>query len=202
MLAPAVLRAQAIPATSRLLVGELAIEVAAADSSRVRLAVADAARTVVLVVLARDAKRFADSVASVTRARRRARRVPQEWRVTLEEPGVTVGSFSFTRRDDETGSTWRLFAADKDFDEVRGSVNPEDVQAVMAAVRRHAQALLPPPAPKRRSTRQSPRPDSTIRRNWSLARSPSSFDGSNSSPSSTWRSDSRASPRRSLARAR
>lgn len=129
------------------------------------MAMADAQRTVVLVVLAKDARHFADSIFAVTRARRRSRRVPQEWRVTLDEPGVTAGALTFTRRDGEAGTTWSLFAADKDFEEVRTTAEAGDVTAVAGALRRQALALLPPPAAKPRRPRQRPVPGSTIRRN-------------------------------------
>lgn len=157
-------RSQADPVTTRLLLGEAALELSPTDSQAIRIALADSARTIILTVLARDARRWSDSLTLVVRLRPRSRRVPQEWRVILEEPGLEAGSMSVTRRDGETGSAWSLFVADKDFQSVRIPLEPDEVRALVAAMRRNVAAVLPPAARKKRAQR-IPAGVPSIRRN-------------------------------------
>ena len=76
---------------SRLLLGDAALEIRTTEDGRLQLALADSDKVLVLTVFARDAKRWADSVALVLRARPATARVPREWTVILEEPGLAAG---------------------------------------------------------------------------------------------------------------
>ena len=146
------------------MVGDAAIEIRIAEDGQLRLALADSDRVIVLTVLPRDAKRWADSVDLVVRAKSHSRRVPKEWIVMLEEPGLQAGSLTLTRRDGEAGSRWSLYAADKSFDEIRLGIAPGEARALLAAVRRGVNALLPPPKSRSRKRPRRPvRPTSTHR---------------------------------------
>ena len=145
------------------MVGDAAIEVRVAEDGQLRLAVADADKVLVLTVRASDAKRWADSVALVVRAKAPSRRVSKEWRVMLEEPGLQAGSMTLTRRDGEVGSRWSLYLADKEFEEIRVGISPDEARALLAAVQRSVNVVLPPtPKSPGKSPRHHPvRPKST-----------------------------------------
>ncbi|MEP7346624.1 MAG: hypothetical protein ABI877_15240, partial [Gemmatimonadaceae bacterium] len=151
---PAIASAQ-VSATdaSRLMVGDAAIEIRTAEDGQLRVAVADSEKVLVLSVLSRDAKRWADSVALVLGARSASKRAPKEWTVILEEPGLQAGSLILTRRDNEAGTRWSLFVTDREFEEIRIGVAVGEVRALVAALRRRLNAAI---APSTKRPRKAP----------------------------------------------
>jgi len=165
--APHVASSQAAtPTSSRLLLGEAALEIRTGEPGQLQVAIADSTRVLAITVLARDAKRWADSVSLVLRRKVALRRAPREWVVLLEEPGIQAGSLSLTRRDGESGSTWSLFLADRDFEEIRLVLSATEVRAVLAAMQHRTQAALaaiglpPKRSPRKRPPVPTPKPRS------------------------------------------
>jgi hypothetical protein len=132
------------PSASRLMVGDAAIEIRDAPDAQLRVAVADSDKVLVITVLARDARRWGDSVSKILRAKAPSRRVPKEWTAILEEPGLQSGSMSVTRRDGQAGTQWSLYVANRDFDEIRIGMDAGEVRGLVAAIRRRAAAASPP----------------------------------------------------------
>lgn len=145
---------------ARLFVGGDALEIVLLDDRRLRVAVADSARTLILTVLPRDVRRWSDSVSRILVTRRRVRRFPQQWSATLSEPGIEAGSMTMTRRDSDAGSTWSLFVSDSRFMQTRVILDAGEAKAIRSAFRRAADVAAPPP-PRRRRSPQRP----SIRRN-------------------------------------
>ena len=138
-----------------------ALEIRATEDGQLQVALADSERVLILTLVARDAKRWADSVALVLRARTISKRVPKEWTVMVEEPGLQAGSLILTRRDGEVGSRWTLSVADREFDQIRMTVDPGEVRALLAAMRRQVDAAVRP-VPGRAKQRQRARVPSSI----------------------------------------
>lgn len=155
--APQVASPQATtPPSSRLLIGDAAIEIRSAEAGELHVAIADSERVLAITVLARDAKRWADSASLVLRVKASSRRTLREWTVLLEEPGIQAGSLSLTRRDGDAGTKWSLYLADREFEEIRLVLTPTEVRGVLAAMQRRAQAALPAPATPSRRPRKRP----------------------------------------------
>ncbi|MBV6522324.1 MAG: hypothetical protein MNPFHGCM_02472 [Gemmatimonadaceae bacterium] len=126
--------------TSRLLLGDVAVEIRPASDDRLTFAIADSVRSLVLTVLARDARRWSDSAAILLRPMRRSRRSDADRTVVLEEPGIEAGSISLTRRVTDAGAQWSLFVADRTFETIRVALEITDVRAVVSAMRHRSGA--------------------------------------------------------------
>jgi len=141
------------PRPIRTLLGDVALILRAEGPRSLRIAVAGPSRTLSLLVLNSDARRWADSAAALlapqrppsAKAKRTARDGVQRSRAILEEPGVGAGSFMLTRVDSAGVRRFLLFADDSALMGIRQPLAVEEARLLVRLVRRAAT-----PAPPRR----------------------------------------------------
>jgi hypothetical protein len=132
--------------TGRLLFGEVAFEIRTTSDLMVRVGAADRARTITLLFLARDVKRWSDSASRLlTAGPRRASLGAVKSTATLDEPGIESGALTLTRTREGKEERWSLYVADRDFEGVRASIERDDVRALIGQLRRAAASVLPQP---------------------------------------------------------
>lgn len=150
----------AAPRAVRTLLGDVALILRAEGPASLRIGVAGAARSMTLLVLTRDARRWADSASVLlapqrspsVRATRTARDGVQRSRVILEEPGVGAGSFMLTRVDSAGIRRFLLFADDSALSGIRQPLEIEEAKLLVRLVRRAATPSRPPRPPARKGT--------------------------------------------------
>ena len=138
--------------TGRLLFGEVALEIRTTSDLMIRVGAADGTRTITLQLLARDVKRWADSASRLLAARpRRPSLSKEKWTATLDEPGIEAGALTLTKTREGKEVRWSVYVADRDFDGVGASVEPDEVRALIGQLRRASASVLPRP---KKSTRR------------------------------------------------
>lgn len=155
------------------LFGDVALDFRFPGDGVLAIGAADAVHAFTIQVLARDARRWADSASRLlarrttpARAagkgkRRGAELPPRRWRAILEEPGVGGGSLVLARVDSAGRSYWTLFAADTELSRVRQALEASEARTLVGLVRRAAVAASPPP---RARPRAKPRPRTPAKR--------------------------------------
>jgi len=132
--------------TGRLLFGELAFEIRTTSDLMVRVGAADHARTITLLFLARDVKRWSDSASRLLAAgSRRPSSADAKWTATLDEPGIEAGALTLTKTRAAKEERWSLYVADRDFEGVRADIERDEVRALIGQLRRAAASVLPQP---------------------------------------------------------
>lgn len=133
----------------RQMYGDVAVEAREAPGGALRLGVTDGKKTVTLVLMARDVRRWADSATRVLAARKRARDSTARWQAVAEGPGIAAGSITLARTIAPGDTTITFFAADSAFEAIRTNVTLGEARALVGAMRRAANAILNPPRPGR-----------------------------------------------------
>ncbi|HSA56472.1 MAG TPA: hypothetical protein VLE53_12265 [Gemmatimonadaceae bacterium] len=130
----------------RQIYGDLAVEVRSAPANALRIGAANGERSLTVTVLARDLRRWADSATRILAARAVVRRDTTRFQAMVEGPGVSAGSMTLSRTLSANDTVITLFVADAEFQSVRTVVSAEEARALVGAMRRAANAVLPPPA--------------------------------------------------------
>lgn len=118
----------------RQLVGDLAVEVRTADAGALRIGAADANRSVTLVALPTDLRRWADSSTKILAARAPGRGRTAQWGSVVAGPGVAAGSMSLSRSF--PGDTIVLLITNTEFEAVRSRLSIDEARGFVAAIRR------------------------------------------------------------------
>ena len=140
--------------TGRLLFGEVAFEIRTTSDLMVRVGAADRARTITLLLLARDVKKWTDSASRLLVARpRRASSGREKWTATLDEPGIEAGALTLTKTREGKEERWSLYVSDRDFEGVGATLERDEVRALIGQLRRASASVLPQP---KKSTRRPP----------------------------------------------
>ncbi len=135
----------------RQLYGDLAVEVRTKVPGTLILAAADARSSLVLTLLATDARRWADSAARILAAPAPGRGRSATWEAEVAGPGVSAGSISLSRRVAPGDTAIVLLVTDASFQGVRTELTMENARALTQAMRRAAAASVarPPRQPPR-----------------------------------------------------
>lgn len=140
--------------TGRLLFGEVAFEIRTTSDLMVRVGAADRTRTITLLLLARDVKRWSDSALRLLAAGpRRTSSAAAKWTATLDEPGIEAGALTLTKSREGKEERWSLYVADRDFDGIGAAIERDEVRALIGQLRRAAASVLPQP---KKSVRRPP----------------------------------------------
>ena len=158
------------PTIARTMVSDLAVEVRLTDDSRLRVGAGDGEHAITLTVMPNDARRWIDAVTRLAALKPRKALPDTQWSAALEEPGIESGTLTVTRRLRSGVSSWSLLLASKDFEQIRRSLELDEVKALAGAVRRGVDRLAPPSAkPKKKRQRRPPaapaRPPASASRN-------------------------------------
>lgn len=139
------------------LFGDVALDFRFPGDGLLAIGAADATHAFTIQVLARDARRWADSASRILARRPQAARAagkgrargaelpPRRWRAVLEEPGVGGGSLVLARVDSAGRTYWTLFAADAELSRVRQTLEASEARTLVGLVRRAAIAASPTP---------------------------------------------------------
>ena len=128
----------------RQLYGDVALVVHTAPAAAVRIGADNGQKSITMILLARDLRRWADSASKVLAARLPRRAQGVRWRAVAEGPGVAAGSMTLSRSIEGEDTTITFFLADPQFESIRVVIAPEEAQALVRAMRRAANAVLTP----------------------------------------------------------
>jgi len=136
------------PVLLRQLYGDLGLEVRSAEAQAMYIGAADGQRTIAVLLLARDVRRWADSASRVLGSRLRGKEQTGRWAATVEEPGSRSGSMMLSRSIEQGDTVITVFLADNDLYGVRTTVDAFEARAFVGAMKRVAEAILFPTRPK------------------------------------------------------
>lgn len=128
----------------RQLYGELALDVRVADAANMHVTVADASKSVALLLRARDVRQWADSANRVLAGRARGKPPAGRWEAVVEEPGTRSGSMGLSRRIDGKDTVITVYFADSALTMVRGTLDSYEARALVGAFKKAAATYLVP----------------------------------------------------------
>lgn len=165
LLLPAALAAQvARHAVSKTMLGEAVVILNARADDLIEVAAADGRRSIALTLGLRDATHWADSSAKILRFRVRKRPGTVSYRNLVEEPGVSGGGISLTRRVTAGESEYSVFFADTSFGGFAVPMSKEEATLFVSSVRKAVAAARklsprePAPAPRKKRTPRAKTP--------------------------------------------
>jgi hypothetical protein len=124
------------------LYGNVAVEVRRASGDTLHVGVADSSRSLVVILLARDVRTWADSAMRVLAVRPRTGSPART--ATVAAPGHKSGSISLSRSAEASNPEANVLFADSAFHELRTRMSVSDAQAMVASLRRVAASISTP----------------------------------------------------------